>query len=56
MSVMDRHGRLFACPFAHAPLIRKSLDELLSYAPLLRSAATELGQLIDHADDETIKV
>jgi IclR family acetate operon transcriptional repressor len=54
--VRDRHGRLFACLFAHAPLIRKSLDELLSYAPLLREAASELGQLIDHADDETNKV
>lgn len=54
--VKDRHGRLFACLFTHAPLLRKSLDELLSYVPLLREAATELGQLIDHADDETIKV
>lgn len=54
--VKDRHGRLFACLFAHAPLIRKSLDELLSYAPLLREAAAEVGQLIDHTDDESIKV
>lgn len=54
--VRDRHGRLFACLFAHAPLIRKSLDELLSYAPLLREAAAELGLLIDHADDITVEV
>jgi IclR family acetate operon transcriptional repressor len=54
--VRDRHGRLFACLFAHAPLIRKSLDDLLSYAPLLREAAAELGQLIDHADDATVEV
>jgi DNA-binding IclR family transcriptional regulator len=44
--VKDRDGRLFACLFAHAPLIRKSLDELLTYTPLLRQAAVELGQLI----------
>ena len=54
--VKDRHGRLFACLFAHAPLIRKSLDELLSYVPLLREAAAELGQLIDHADEATTEV
>jgi len=44
--VKDRDGRLFACLFVHAPLIRKSLDELLTYTPLLRQAAVELGQLI----------
>lgn len=54
--VKDRHGRLSACLFAHAPLIHKSLDELLSYAPLLREAAAELGQLIDHADETTTEV
>lgn len=54
--VKDRHDRLFACLFAHAPLIRKSMDELLSYVPLLREAAAELGQMIDHADEATTKV
>jgi DNA-binding IclR family transcriptional regulator len=44
--VKDRDGRLFACLFVHAPLICKSLDELLTYTPLLRQAAVELGQLI----------
>lgn len=39
-------GRLFACLFSHAPLIGKSLEELLAYTPLLREAARELGQLI----------
>jgi IclR family acetate operon transcriptional repressor len=47
--VMDRDGRMFACLFAHAPLIRKSLDELLAYTPLLREAASDLGQLISEA-------
>jgi DNA-binding IclR family transcriptional regulator len=43
--VKDRDGRLFASLFAHAPLIRKSLDELLTYTPLLSQAEVELGQL-----------
>lgn len=45
--ITGRDGRLFACLFAHAPLISKSLDELLTYTPLLREAANELGQLIN---------
>ena len=43
--ISGRDGRLFACLFTHAPLISKSLDELLTYTPLLREAAIELGQL-----------
>lgn len=54
--VKDQHGRLFACLFAHAPLIRKSLDDLRTYAPLLREAAAELGRLIDTADTETARM
>ncbi len=45
--ITGRDGRLFACLFTHAPLISKSLDELLTYTPLLREAAAELGQLIN---------
>ncbi|MGV8843263.1 MAG: IclR family transcriptional regulator [Pseudomonas sp.] len=44
--ITGRDGRLFACLFTHAPLISKGLDELLTYTPLLREAAIELGQLI----------
>lgn len=44
--IKDKHGRLFACLFTHAPILRKSLDELLQYEPLLRAAAEELGDLI----------
>lgn len=44
--IKDQHGRLFACLFTHAPVIRKSLEELLAFEPLLRNAAEELGQLI----------
>ncbi len=44
--IRDKDGRLFACLFTHAPILRKSLDELLAFEPLLRIAATELGELI----------
>ncbi len=33
--VYDAKGRLFACLFTHAPVIRKSLHELLHYVPTL---------------------
>lgn len=48
--VKDNNGKLFACLFTHAPLIRKSLDELLSFTPVLREAALELGQLINETE------
>ncbi|WP_439886302.1 IclR family transcriptional regulator [Pseudomonas sp. MBLB4123] len=51
--IRGRDGRLFACLFAHAPLIRKSLAELLAYTPLLREAAGELGRLI--SDTEVVR-
>lgn len=44
--IKDKHGRLFACLFIHAPILRKSLDDLRQYEPLLRAAADELGDLI----------
>ncbi|MBW8185028.1 IclR family transcriptional regulator [Shewanella nanhaiensis] len=40
-------GKLFACLFCHAPLTRKSLDELQSYVGLLRSAAEEIADIIN---------
>ena len=49
--VKDDKGRLFACLFVHAPLIRKSLDDLLQFEPLLRTAAEELAQLISDTDN-----
>lgn len=48
--VKDESGKLFACLFVHAPLIRKSLEELKTYTPLLRQAALELGQLINDTE------
>lgn len=45
--IKNRKGQLFACLFTHAPVIRKTLDQLLDYSPLMQTAAVELGQLID---------
>ncbi|MFT4939995.1 MAG: IclR family acetate operon transcriptional repressor [Paraglaciecola sp.] len=44
--IKDQDGKLFACLFTHAPVIRKSLDELLGFESLLRQAAIELGDLL----------
>ncbi|MDX2370297.1 MAG: IclR family transcriptional regulator [Colwellia sp.] len=44
--IKDKDGRLFACLFTHAPVIRKSLDELLGFESVLRQAAIELGYLL----------
>jgi IclR family acetate operon transcriptional repressor len=44
--IKDQDGRLFACLFTHAPVIRKSLAELLDFEPVLRRAAIELGDLL----------
>ena len=50
--IKDQDGKLFACLFTHAPVFRKSLDELLDFVPLLRKAAIELGDLIKE-DNQT---
>ncbi len=44
--VKDINGRLIACLFTHAPVIRCSLEDLLGFEPLLRQAAQELEQVI----------
>ncbi|MBL4764388.1 MAG: IclR family transcriptional regulator [Colwellia sp.] len=44
--IRGKNGRLAACLFTHAPVIRKNLEELLSFEPLMRSAADELSELI----------
>lgn len=49
--IQDAQGRLFACLFSHAPLIRKSLDELLEFTPLLQQAALELSELLDDTEN-----
>jgi DNA-binding IclR family transcriptional regulator len=51
--ILDDKGKLLACLFTHAPVIRKSLPELLNYLPILSSAAEQLGRLIDDPDNST---
>ncbi len=48
--VKDSDGKLFACLFTHAPLIRTNLDQLIDFAPLMRRAALELGTMINQTD------
>ncbi|MBL4900958.1 MAG: IclR family transcriptional regulator, partial [Colwellia sp.] len=43
--IRGKNGRLGACLFIHAPIIRKSLDELLLFEPIMRNAADELSKL-----------
>ena len=50
--VLNANGQLFACLFTHAPVIRKNLDELLSFVPHLHVAAKELGTLISEEPDK----
>ena len=45
--IKSNQGKLLACLFTHAPVIRKDLNQLLEYLPALREAAGELSQLID---------
>lgn len=44
--VRDARGELFACLFAHAPLIRCSQAQLLGFVPQLREAATALEAIV----------
>jgi len=44
--IKDQNGKLFACLYTHAPVFRKSLDELLDFESLMRKAAIDLGDLI----------
>lgn len=48
--VKDGKGKLFACLFCHAPVIRKSLAEIKSFAPELREAAKQLEEMISARD------
>ena len=45
--IKSNQGKLLACLFTHAPVIRKDLTQLLEYMPALRRAAVELSQIID---------
>jgi DNA-binding IclR family transcriptional regulator len=48
--VSDSSGKLCACLFTHAPVMRKSLEELISYAPMMQNAAKSLSKLIDNPE------
>lgn len=44
---IEKDNTIIACLYVHAPTIRKSLDDLLTFEPLLRQAAHELNKLIN---------
>lgn len=50
VAVLDSENKLCACLFIHAPLLRKSLDQLIGFSDILHAAALELGSLIDGPD------
>ncbi|MFQ3236556.1 MAG: IclR family acetate operon transcriptional repressor [Paraglaciecola sp.] len=47
VAVLDHDNKLCACLFIHAPVLRKSLKQLMGYSDILHAAALELGSLID---------
>lgn len=47
---IQKQDNIVACLYTHAPSIRKSLDELLAFEPLLREAAYELSKLIQNSE------
>ncbi|MFT4995375.1 MAG: IclR family acetate operon transcriptional repressor [Paraglaciecola sp.] len=50
VGVVDNDNKLCACLFIHAPVLRKSLEQLIGFSDILQDAATELGALIDGPD------
>ncbi|RYZ91692.1 MAG: IclR family transcriptional regulator [Moraxellaceae bacterium] len=48
--VKDKDGKLFACLFCHAPVIRKSLEQIKSFKPELDKAAIQLQEMISEPD------
>ncbi len=45
--ILDKENRITAGVYIIAPTIRKSLDELLDYIPLLKETGKELGSIYD---------
>jgi DNA-binding IclR family transcriptional regulator len=45
--IRDKKGALIACLFTHAPVIRKSFEELIKSETVLRKAAKELTNVLD---------
>lgn len=50
--IKDEQGRLMACLFCHAPVIRKSLDDLLVHVSIMRQTAAELGCLTYEGNED----
>ena len=44
---IQRDNTIIACLYVHAPTIRKSLDDLRAFEPVLRQAANNLNALVD---------
>lgn len=44
--ICDQKGELIACLFTHAPVIRKSYQQLLEAEPALRQAALKLAKIL----------
>lgn len=44
--ILNAQQEIVACLYTHAPTIRKSLQDLMVYKPVLHEAAQELSQLI----------
>ena len=41
--IPNDENKTFATVFTHGPTVRKTLDELLEYVPIMREAALELS-------------
>jgi cation/acetate symporter len=50
--IKDKQGKLFACLFCHAPVIRKSLEQIKAFEPELRKTAAQLEEMIGALDSE----
>jgi DNA-binding IclR family transcriptional regulator len=47
---IQKQNNIVACLYTHAPTIRKSLEDLLSFESVMREAAHELSKLIEDMD------
>ncbi len=45
--IPNNENQAFATVFTHGPTVRKSLEELLSYVPVMRTAANELSVIFN---------
>jgi DNA-binding IclR family transcriptional regulator len=45
--IKNEDGQFIASLYTHVPVVRKSLEELKVYEPLLRQAAAEISDLVN---------